>query len=122
MLRVRSFRKFPGLNCANAMRDIKSPPNTDWGFRLEIEASRSPDSSSSSVLTTLVVPTSMARPNFIAEVSPRSTARMRPPNVVTVTPAGSSRSADGSAASTGGVTASVVSPSSASSCSRSDVW
>ena len=44
---------------------MRSPPKTAWGLRLETEASCSPDASSISVVTTLVVPTSMARPNFM---------------------------------------------------------
>src|SRR2546425_812917 len=102
MIRVWSFRRLPGLNCAKAMRDMRSPPKTAWGLRLETDASCSPDSSSISVVTTLVVPMSIARPNFIPAVSPRSTARIRcrppaPPrtNVATVTPAGAAPRAEG---------------------------
>ena len=75
----------PGSNWAKAMRDIRSPPNTAWGFRLDTAASCSPDSSSISVVTTLVVPMSMARPNLWSAVSPASIARTWRPKVVTVT-------------------------------------
>jgi len=74
------LRRLPGLNWAKAMRDIRSAPNTAWGLRLDTEASCSPDSSSISDDTTLVVPMSMARPNFMSAVSPASTARMRRPS------------------------------------------
>ena len=121
-MRVCSLRRLPASNWANAMRDMRSPPKTDCGLRLETEASCSPEVSSSSVVTTVVVPTSMASPKRIAVVSPRSTARMRPANVVTVTPAGSSRSAAGSVARTPGPTASGVTPTAAASCSTSEVW
>src|SRR6058998_2309156 len=77
MIRVWSFLRLPGSNCAKAIRDMRSPPKTAWGFRLETDASCSPESSSISVLTTLVVPMSTARPNFIPAVSPRSTATTR---------------------------------------------
>ena len=77
-IRVWSLRRLPGLNWAKAIRDMRSPPKTAWGLRLETDASCSPDSSSISVVTTLVVPTSIARPNRMAVVSPRSTARTRP--------------------------------------------
>ena len=33
-MRVVSFLRFPGLNCAKAMRDMRSPPKTAWGLRL----------------------------------------------------------------------------------------
>ena len=77
-----SFRRLAGLNCANAMRDMRSPPNTAWGLRLDTEPSSSPDVSSIRLVTTLVVPTSIARPNAMLEVSPRSTASRRRPAVV----------------------------------------
>ncbi len=99
-MRVWSLRRFPGSNWAKAMRDIRSPPKTACGLRLDTEASCSPDSSSISVVTTLVVPTSMARPNFRSAVSPGSTARIRPPKLVTVTSPSRSRSAAGSVLST----------------------
>ena len=121
-MRVCSLRRLPGLNWAKAMRDMRSPPKTDWGLRLDTDASCSPDASSSRVVTTVVVPMSMASPKRMAVVSPRSTARMRPANVVTVTPAGSSRNADGSPASTPGATSAGVMPTAAASCSTSDVW
>ena len=121
-MRVVSLRRLAGLNCAKAMRDMRSPPNTAWGLRLETEASCSPDVNSTRVVTTLVVPTSMARPNFMDVVSPRSTAMMRRPNVVTVVPAGSSRRAWGRRASTPGPTSVGSAPTTASNCSRSEVW
>ncbi len=72
-MRVCSLRRLPGSNWAKAMRDMRSPPKTACGLRLETEASCSPEPSSSSVVTTLVVPTSMARPKRMEVVSPRST-------------------------------------------------
>src|SRR3989442_658967 len=91
MIRVWSFLRLPGSNCAKAIRDMRSPPKTAWGFRLETDASCSPESSSISVLTTLVVPMSTPRPNFIPAVSPRSTATTRslprPPAGANVVPA-----------------------------------
>ena len=85
MIRVWSLRRLPASNWTKAMRDIRSPPNTACGLRLETEASCSPDSSSIRLLTTLVVPMSMARPNLRSEVSPDSTASKRRPKLVTVT-------------------------------------
>jgi hypothetical protein len=73
MIRLWSFRRFAGFHWAKAIRDIRSPPNVACVFRLDTEAISSPDASSSSVVTTLVVPTSIARPNAMALVSPRST-------------------------------------------------
>ena len=121
-MRVCSLRRLPGSNCAKAMRDMRSAPKTAWGLRLETEASCSPEPSSSSVVTTLVVPTSIARPKRIDVVSPRSTARTRPAKVVTVTPAGSSRRASGSPVSTPAGTSAAAIPIAAASCSTSDVW
>ncbi len=97
-MRVWSLRRLPGLNWAKAMRDMRSAPNTAWGLRLDTEASCSPDSSSISDDTTLVVPISTAIPNFRSAVSPASTARMRRPQVVTVTSPACSRSALGQGA------------------------
>ena len=77
-MRLWSFRRFDGFHWAKAIRDIRSPPNVAWGFRLDTEAITSPEASSSSVVTTLVVPTSIATPNAIAVVSPRSTPRGAP--------------------------------------------
>src|SRR2546422_725249 len=76
------------------------------------------------VVTTLVVPMSIARPNFIPAVSPRSTARIRcrPPaapldtNVATVTPAGSARRACGNPWSTAGPTSAVGRPAAPTGC------
>src|SRR6266446_5004949 len=104
MIRVWSLRRLPGLNWTKAMRDIRSPPNTACGFRLETEASCSPDSSSIREVTTLVVPMSTASPNFISAVSPRSTPISVEPNVVTVTSPSLSRSAAGSCMSRSGCT------------------
>ena len=84
-MRVWSFLRFPGSACAKAIRDMRSPPKTACGLRLETEAICSPEASSISVVTTLVVPMSMARPNLWSAVSPDSTARMRRPKRVTVT-------------------------------------
>ena len=77
-MRLWSLRRFDGFHWAKAIRDIRSPPNVAWGFRLDTEAITSPEASSSSVVTTLVVPTSIATPNAIAVVSPRSTPRGAP--------------------------------------------
>ena len=63
-MRVCSLRRLPGSNWAKAMRDMRSPPKTACGLRLDTEASCSPEASSIRVVTTLVVPTSMARPNL----------------------------------------------------------
>ena len=42
-MRVWSLRRLPGSNCAKAMRDMRSPPKTACGLRLETEASCSPE-------------------------------------------------------------------------------
>ena len=121
-MRLWSFRRFDGFHWAKAIRDIRSPPNVAWGFRLDTEAITSPEASSSSVVTTLVVPTSIATPNAIAVVSPRSTPRGAPWNVTTVTSPLASRSAAGSVRTTSSGTSSGARPAASASCSRSEVW
>ena len=100
---------------------MRSPPNTACGLRLDTAAICSPDSSSINVVTTLVVPMSMARPNLWSAVSPGSMATTRLPNVVTVTSASRSRSVAGKVLSSAGGTASTRSPVAASKASRSEV-
>ena len=121
-MRIWSLRRLPGLPWAKAMRDIRSAPKTACGFRLDTDASCSPDSSSIRALTTLVVPTSTASPNLRSAVSPGSTDRTRGPNVVTVTSPPCSRRAPGRVLSTSRLTSSAAAPVAASSASRSDVW
>jgi hypothetical protein len=104
------------------MRDMRSAPNTACGFRLETDASCSPDSSSINVDTTLVVPTSTAMPKRIAAVSPGSTASTRRPHVVTVTSPPRSRSACGRPRTTSVGTSSTVRLVTRRSSSRSEIW
>ena len=120
-MRLWSLRRFDGFHWAKAIRDIRSPPNVAWGFRLDTEAMTSPEASSSSVVTTLVVPTSIATPNAIAVVSPRSTPRGAPLNVTTVTSPLASRSAAGRVRTTSSGTSSGARPAASASCSRSEV-
>ena len=96
MIRLWSLRRFDGFHWAKAIRDMRSPPNVACGLRLDTEAITSPEASSRSVVTTLVVPTSTAMPKAMAVVSPRSTVSGPPWNVTTVTSALASRSVVGS--------------------------
>ena len=121
-MRVWSFLRFPGSACAKAIRDMRSPPKTACGLRLETEAICSPEASSISVVTTLVVPMSMARPNLWSAVSPDSTARMRRPKRVTVTSPWRFRRAAGRVFQTSAATSSTEAPAAARSSSRSEVW
>ena len=120
-MRVCSLRRLPASNWAKAMRDIRSPPNTAWGLRLETAASCSPDSSSIRVVTTLVVPMSMARPNLWSAVSSASIERTCRPKVVTVTRPSWARSVAGRLLSSEAGTSSTVPPAAATRASTSEV-
>ena len=111
-MRVCSLRRLPGLNCAKAMRDMRSPPKTACGFRLDTDASCSPElelhqgghhAGGADVDGEAELAWSAVSPALDGEdAAGRS--------VVTVTPAGSSRSACGRPASTPGGTSAAATP------------